>query len=176
MPPRIKKPRLILGLSSDLIHSYIKFAEEKDFDQLVIEEHGVKITIKRAKEEHLSPYKIIPVPAGEKTDEQLRLEFSKAQPQTAVQQEKKEAPKDEDKYHKITSPLVGTFYRAPAPGAPPFVNEGDNVTVGQTLCIVEAMKVMNKITSDVNGKIVKIIPENAQPVKQGDVLFLIEPL
>lgn len=176
MAPRIKKPRLILGLSSDLIHSYIKFAEEKDFDQLVIEEHGVKITIKRAKEEQLSPYKIIPVSAGSKSDEQLRLEFRGSKKQTSAQPQEEETSKDEDKYHKITSPLIGTFYRSPEPGAPPFVNEGDNVTAGQTLCIVEAMKVMNKITSDVNGKIVKIIPENAQPVKQGDVLFLIEPL
>ncbi len=174
---KFKKPKLIFGISSDLIQSYIKFAEEKNFEQLVIEERGVKITIKRERKEESSPSKIIPVSSAAKPTEQLQLKFNKKdETEEPGQKQEETSSNDEEKYHKITSPLVGTFYRAPAPGAPPFVNEGDTVSPGQTLCIVEAMKVMNKITSDINGKIVKIIPENAQPVKQGDVLFLIEPL
>jgi acetyl-CoA carboxylase biotin carboxyl carrier protein len=83
--------------------------------------------------------------------------------------------KPEKKYHVIKSPLVGTFYRAPSPGAPPFVEEGDIVSKGQVLCIIEALKVMNEIESDVNGKIVKILVENGQPVEYGQELFYIEP-
>lgn len=77
-------------------------------------------------------------------------------------------------YHVIKSPLVGTFYRAPSPGAPPFVEEGDTVSKGQVLCIIEALKVMNEIESDVDGKVVKILVENGQPVEYGQELFYIE--
>ncbi len=75
----------------------------------------------------------------------------------------------------IIAPLVGIFYRAPAPGAPPFVNEGDLVEVGQTLCIIEAMKLMNEVKSDIRGRIKEILVENGQPVEYGQKLFLIEP-
>lgn len=74
----------------------------------------------------------------------------------------------------ITSPMVGTFYRAPAPGAEAFVSEGQTVSVGQTVCIVEAMKLMNEISSDFNGVVQKVLIENAQPVEYGQPLFLIE--
>lgn len=75
---------------------------------------------------------------------------------------------------QITSPMVGTFYRAPAPGAEAFVSEGQTVSVGQTVCIVEAMKLMNEIGSDFNGVVRKVLIENAQPVEFGQPLFLIE--
>ncbi len=75
----------------------------------------------------------------------------------------------------ITSPMVGTFYRAPAPDADPYVETGDRVDVGQTVCIVEAMKLMNEIESEVRGRIVQILVENAQPVEFGQTLFLVEP-
>ena len=75
---------------------------------------------------------------------------------------------------QITSPMVGTFYRAPSPGAEPFVSEGTAVAVGQTVCIVEAMKLMNEIGSDFNGVIRKILIENSQPVEYGQALFLVE--
>ena len=74
----------------------------------------------------------------------------------------------------VTSPLVGTFYRAPAPGAATFAEVGQEVKVGDTLCIVEAMKVMNEIKSEVNGKVLEIKAENNKPVEFGQVLFLIE--
>ena len=74
----------------------------------------------------------------------------------------------------IKSPMVGTFYRSPAPDADPYVEENSSVDVGQTVCIVEAMKLMNEIESDVRGRIAKILVENAQPVEFGQVLFLVE--
>jgi acetyl-CoA carboxylase biotin carboxyl carrier protein len=75
--------------------------------------------------------------------------------------------------HKISSPMAGTFYRAPSPTSSPFVTEGDTVTAGQTVCIVEAMKMMNEIKADKSGKIVKILMENGQPVEKGADLFCI---
>jgi oxaloacetate decarboxylase alpha subunit len=75
----------------------------------------------------------------------------------------------------VTSPMVGTFYRAPAPDADPYVEVGDKVEVGQTVCIVEAMKLMNEIEAEVRGRIVQILVENAQPVEFGQTLFLVEP-
>ncbi len=76
---------------------------------------------------------------------------------------------------EIKSPMVGTFYRAPAPEAPPFVEVGQEISVGQVLCILEAMKLMNEIKSEVKGRIVQILVDNAQPVEFGQVLFLVEP-
>jgi biotin carboxyl carrier protein len=100
-----------------------------------------------------------------------------ANPVVEVKEEvKKSEIKEEQKqkYHVIKSPLVGTFYRSPSPGAPPFVEEGDMVSKGQILCIIEALKVMNEIESDVDGRVAKILVENGQPVEYGQELFYIE--
>ncbi|WP_260706889.1 acetyl-CoA carboxylase biotin carboxyl carrier protein [Edaphobacter flagellatus] len=81
----------------------------------------------------------------------------------------------EEKLHEVKSPIVGTFYESPAPGAPAFVQVGDQVEVGQVLCIVEAMKLMNEIESDVAGEVVKRIGVTGQPVEYGQPLFAIRP-
>jgi acetyl-CoA carboxylase biotin carboxyl carrier protein len=80
----------------------------------------------------------------------------------------------EAKGHQLKSPMVGTFYRAPSPGAPSFVEIGQSVTKGQTLCIIEAMKLLNEIESDASGTIKAILVENGQPVEYGQPLFVIE--
>lgn len=92
-------------------------------------------------------------------------------PATADQQED---VFDDEHYVTITAPMVGTFYRAPAPDAPPYVEVGDTVEEGQALCIIEAMKLMNEIESEVKGRIVKILVENAEPVEYGQPLFVLE--
>lgn len=95
---------------------------------------------------------------------------------TAAAPEPEEAEADvPEGAHVLNSPIVGTFYRASAPDADPYVEIGDSVKKGQVLCIVEAMKLMNEIESDVDGKVVKVFPENAQPVEFGEPLFAIEP-
>ena len=86
------------------------------------------------------------------------------------------ADSDTDRFHTVRSPMVGMFYRAPSPDVPPYVKEGDPVSVGQVVCIIEAMKIMNEIESDVRGKVVRILVENAQPVEYHQPLFLIEPV
>ena len=75
----------------------------------------------------------------------------------------------------VEAPMVGTFYRAPSPDAPPFVRQGDRVKKGQVVCIIEAMKLMNEIESKVAGRVVKVLVENTQPVEYGQPLFLLEP-
>ena len=81
----------------------------------------------------------------------------------------------EDGLHVIKSPIVGTFYASPSPEAGPFVSEGDSVRVGQVVCIVEAMKLMNEIEADVAGEVVRVLVENKQPVEYGQPLFSIRP-
>src|SRR5437868_1034266 len=81
----------------------------------------------------------------------------------------------EEKLHEVKSPIVGTFYESPSPGAPPFVKVGDQVEVGQVLCIVEAMKLMNEIEADVAGEVVRRIASSGQPVEYGQALFAIRP-
>ena len=78
-------------------------------------------------------------------------------------------------YIEVTSPMVGTYYRSPAPDAPSYVDVGSHIGPGTVLCIIEAMKLMNEIESDVEGTVVKIMVENAQPVEFGQLLFLIDP-
>lgn len=85
------------------------------------------------------------------------------------------SPPGSEKLVKASSPMVGTFYRASAPDEPPFVNVGDRVKVGQTLCIIEAMKLMNEIEAEVSGEIVEILVENASPVEFDQVLMRINP-
>jgi acetyl-CoA carboxylase biotin carboxyl carrier protein len=85
------------------------------------------------------------------------------------------APAPEEGLHGVKSPIVGTFYEAPSPGSPPFVKAGDVVEVGQVLCIVEAMKLLNEIESDVAGEIVKKLASNGQPIEYGQELFVIRP-
>ena len=90
-----------------------------------------------------------------------------------------ESPKKlniEEKYIKVLSPFVGTFYCSPSPDSDPYVQEGNMVKKGDVLCIVEAMKLMNEIESEINGKIISILAENGQPVEYGEPLFLVDPI
>lgn len=105
------------------------------------------------------------------------IPLSETQPGLANGKDAKEsaaaAAEAETRHHKMLSPMAGTFYCSPSPDSEPFCKEGDSVTAGQTICIVEAMKMMNEIKSDKAGKVVKILIENGDPVTKGDVLFYI---
>ncbi len=89
--------------------------------------------------------------------------------------EKPASADSDDKYVTIKSPMIGTFYRSANPESPPFVNVGDTVKQGDTICIVEAMKLFNEIEADVSGKVVEVLVENAQPVEFDQPLFVIDP-
>jgi acetyl-CoA carboxylase biotin carboxyl carrier protein len=150
------------------IEALIDLFESKDIAEIEYEEEGRRIVLKKAVAHPVAAHFPAAMPAAQVAVPQPVA--AEAEPK-----EKKAIPSD-DKLVSVESPIVGTFYRAPAPGAKPYVEEGDSVKKGQVLCIVEAMKLMNEIESDFEGRIVSILIENAQPVEYGEPLFLIEPV
>jgi acetyl-CoA carboxylase biotin carboxyl carrier protein len=151
----------------------IEFLIEKDIAEFELERGDVKVKIKRGAE-HTVVYAHAEAPkpaAGGVPDAHPAPgAISAAAPPAAPA-----APVQEENLHIVKSPIVGTLYEAPSPGAPPFVKVGDMVEVGQVLCIVEAMKLLNEIESDVAGEIVKKMGSNGQPIEYGQELFAIRP-
>jgi acetyl-CoA carboxylase biotin carboxyl carrier protein len=135
----------------------IELLKETDITEIQVEKEGTKVKIKR-----------------EKFFQTLEIATQKAQSaqESAI---KKEIEDETQRLITVTSPIVGTFYRSPSPEAPIFVETGLRVKKGQVLCIIEAMKLMNEIESEVDGILVKALVENGQPVEYGEPLFLIEP-
>jgi acetyl-CoA carboxylase biotin carboxyl carrier protein len=136
----------------------IELLKESDITELLVEKEGTKVRIKREK---MFPPIEMPAPKAHVVRE------------TVVE----ETPEEEtQRLMTVTSPIVGTFYRSPSPDAQSFVDTGQKIRKGQVLCIIEAMKLMNEIESEVDGILVKALVENGQPVEYGEPLFLIEPL
>jgi acetyl-CoA carboxylase biotin carboxyl carrier protein len=136
----------------------VELAVRHNLAEIEVEAAGLRIRVVR---EHA------PVAGGVRGD---------ASPAAALPQAIPERAESTAHLVPVEAPMVGTFYRAPKPDAPPFVAEGDVVKEGQVLCIVEAMKLMNEIEAKVAGRIVKVVVENGQPVEFGQSLFLMEPL
>jgi acetyl-CoA carboxylase biotin carboxyl carrier protein len=149
----------------DEVRRIIALLEEKNLSLFEFEVEGFKIKIGRAAQN--------PAPAPVQAAPAVRSNSPSPgevpAPGTAPAQE------SDGTLQFVTSPMVGTFYRAPDPTAPPFVDIGEPVKKGQTLCIVEAMKLMNEIESDVDGTVVEIFVENARPVEFGQKLFAVRP-
>ena len=154
----------------------IEFLIEKDIAEFELERGDVKVKIKRAGEHavvhsHGEP-RFYAVPPAPNAQPEMAGAPPVAPPPTTAPPA---APVPEEGLHTVKSPIVGTFYEAPSPGAPPFVKAGDFVEVGQVLCIVEAMKLLNEIESDFAGEIVKKLATNGQPIEYGQELFVIRP-
>jgi len=150
-------------MDKDFIKELINLIKNSNVKTLKIEEGDFKLHIETHKEVQIAKESEI-----KKPEEYKHLEVLPPSEDIKVSEE------EEKKYHVIKSPLVGTFYRSPAPGAPPFVEVGDIVSPGQVLCIIEALKVMNEIESDVRGRVEKILVENGETVEYGQPLFLID--
>ena len=144
------------------IRELIEFLIEKDVAEFELERGDVKLRV-RWGQPVAAPAIMAPVPR-----------VATANPAVAAHVPAAAAPEDQG-LHVVKSPIVGTFYEAPAPGAPPFVKPGDRVKQGQVICIVEAMKLMNEIESDVAGEVVSALVGNGQPVEYGQPLFSIRP-
>jgi len=143
------------------IKDMIKLMNENSLSELEVEKDGLRIKLKRGQGgvyenavEFAAPYSA----------------HSGAEAPKAAQDVEKKNTVD------IKAPMVGTFYRAPSPEAPAYVNIGDKIEPGQIICIIEAMKLMNEIKSEVKGRIVDIQVDNAEPVEFGQVLFVVEPI
>jgi acetyl-CoA carboxylase biotin carboxyl carrier protein len=161
------------------IQDLIKFVAKSGVSEVELETKEVKIVIK--------------TPAGKKNEAQVvyqqaapAQQYIQAAPQQAVQQPVTEskapvstppvaAGNDESKYLTIKSPMIGTFYRSSGPDKPLFINVGDEVGPGKVVCIIEAMKLFNEIESDIKGKIVKVLINDATPVEYDQPLFLVDP-
>jgi acetyl-CoA carboxylase biotin carboxyl carrier protein len=155
----------------------IDFLIEKDISEFELERGDVKVRIKRGGETaatvitHAVPMAAVPMaaPPGQTSHSATAAAPPPASTSTAP------PAAAEEELHTVKSPIVGTFYEAPGPGALPFVKPGDQVAAGQVLCIIEAMKLMNEIEADASGEVVKVLVNNGQPVEYGQPLFAIRP-
>ncbi len=139
-------------LDLEEIRALIRLATEADITELDVDAPHVKVRIKKAGRNSADRTVVeVPHPDGARAEPEGRL-----------------VP--------IVAPMVGTFYRSAKPDAPAFVKEGDEVRVGQTVCILEAMKLFNEITSEVDGRIAQVLVDNGAPVEYGQPLFLVDPL
>jgi acetyl-CoA carboxylase biotin carboxyl carrier protein len=154
----------------------IEFLIEKDIAEFELERGDVKVRIKRGSEPVVSAApdtRFIAVHSAPPPSPELgAAPVVSPAPGTSAPAKQ---PAPEEGLHIVRSPIVGTFYESPSPGSPPFVKPGDLVEAGQILCIVEAMKLMNEIESDVAGEIVKRLVENNAPIEYGQELFAIRP-
>ncbi len=152
------------------IEELIRIMKENGVSEISLKEGRAEIEIKMGSNTVVQTVERVVEPMNS-----VNQVVEKAESENKEEKENIEERKEEKKYHEIKAPIVGTFYRAPAPDADPFVEVGDKVKVGQTLCILEAMKNMNEIETDVEGIVKEICVENAKPVEFGQVLFKIEP-
>ena len=152
------------------VKKVIKLLENSSIDEIEIEEEGKKLRVARnAVAPQMMSYPVgmpqvpavAPAPAPAASGPQADKPATASEPASGA-------------YHEVKSPIVGTFYRAPSPDADVYVAEGQRVKAGQVMCIVEAMKLMNEIESDIDGTVVKILVENGKPVEYNQPLFLID--
>lgn len=168
------------------IQDLIKFVAKSGVDEVELEKGNFKITIRsnarKEESDHPQPHYMYP-PAGMMPAGMMQAP-QQAAPQAAPQggeqsAEAKSAEKEEaaaSNQIEVKAPMIGTFYRAPGPDKDVFVKVGDVVKAGQVVCIIEAMKLFNEIESEVEGKIVKVLVDDAAPVEYGQPLFLVEPV
>jgi acetyl-CoA carboxylase biotin carboxyl carrier protein len=155
------------------IQELIKMINKSNIGELTIEQKDFRVTIKQ-KEEQVTQYVTAPV--------QQHAPVHAAAPQpvpvntsSAASAQEKSKPADTGNLVTIKSPMIGTFYRRPSPDKPNLVEVGADITPGKVVCIIEAMKLFNEIESEVKGKIVKVLVEDASPVEYDQPLFLVEP-
>lgn len=154
------------------IQELVKLINKTSIGEITIEEDGTKITIKQKKDPsqkiYTQPQSYNPQPQQQTNNQSIQ---SNTPPSAATPPP---APKA-DNFITIKSPMIGTFYRQAGPGKPILINVGDEVSTGKVVCIIEAMKLFNEIESEVKGKIVKVLVEDASPVEYDQPLFLVEP-
>lgn len=174
--PRQRKAASDRAWNLDEIQELIDLLIKKEVSEFEMERAGVKVRIRRG---NARPESWIPAASGEGLIDAPPQAYETPAPAgshaAAAPAPEPRASESIEGLHIIKSPIVGTFYGSPAPNAPAFVKLGDSVDVGQVLCIIEAMKLMNEIESEAGGEVVRIYVENGQPVEYGQSLFAIKP-
>lgn len=153
------------------VQELIKFVARSGVNEVAIEEKDFKITIKTNQTPQVTVQASVPQAVQAPVAPPAPVAESKAPAAPAAP-----AADDSSKYITIKSPMIGTFYRSSSPDKPNFVGVGDEIAVGKVVCIIEAMKLFNEIESEVSGRIVKILVDNASPVEYDQPLFLVEPI
>ncbi len=161
-----------MSMKTTEIRDLIDFISQTGLNEVDIETKDLKLKVKREPDQKV--YKAA-TPMITQAAAPAPVATPAAAPVAAPPAQKAEAPASTGNLIEIKSPMIGTFYRTANPDTPPFVSVGDTISKGQTLCIIEAMKLFNEIESEVSGTIVKVMVENAQPVEYDQVLFVIEP-
>lgn len=154
------------------IQELVKMVNKSNISELSIEQDKFKITIKQKDNE---PQAVYAMPAVAAPVQHQVAVAPVAQAATTAEAPAKPAEVKADNLVTVKSPMIGTFYRSPGPDKPAFVNVGDEISVGKVVCIIEAMKLFNEIESEVSGKIVKVLVDDASPVEYDQPLFLVEP-
>lgn len=162
------------------IRELIKLIDKSSIEEFIFEHEGSKIKLKKSSTETIAVSQPViqpavndaPKPAQAEPVPVVQAEAKAAEPKVETQQE---TAADTANLHKITSPMVGTFYQAPSPDAEPYVKKGSVVTKDTVVCIIEAMKLFNEIEAEVNGEIVEILVKDGQLVEYGQPLFLVKP-
>lgn len=153
------------------IQELINFLSESGLEEVNIETEDFKVSIKRSAEQH-----VIAAPAMQAAPQMAAPAPAPAPaPQPSAPADKGSAEPTASNLVEIKSPMIGTFYRSANPESPAFVEVGSSINAGDTVCIIEAMKLFNEIESEVSGKIVKVLVDNAQPVEYDQPLFLVDP-
>jgi acetyl-CoA carboxylase biotin carboxyl carrier protein len=156
------------------IQELIKMINKSNIGEVSIEEKGFKLTIKQ-KEEPVQQLIAAPMQAQPLAMATAPMAAAQTSAAAAAEKPAKAAEAPAGNTVTIKSPMIGTFYRSASPDKPAFANVGDEVTPGKVVCIIEAMKLFNEIESEVSGKIIKVLVEDASPVEYDQPLFLIEP-
>lgn len=156
------------------IQNLIKFVAKSGANEVKLEMGDVKITIKTGAERHETNYFQQAAPVSMPVQAQQEVQGGAPVAAEPTPAEANEAD-DTSKYIEIKSPIIGTLYRKPSPDKPVFVKVGDTIEAGDTVCIIEAMKLFNEVESEVSGKIVKVLIEDSSPVEFDQPLFLIDP-
>lgn len=160
------------------IQNLIKFVAKSGTSEVRLEMDDIKITIKNEKESKGEGQTVIhqmPMPQPQMPMQQTPPPASAPEATSAADHAKAEEQKEHDKYITVKSPIIGTFYRKPSPDKPAYVEVGTNISEGDVLCTIEAMKLFNEIESEVSGKIVKVLVDDSTPVEFDQPLFLVDP-
>lgn len=165
-----------MPLDFNQLRELLSDLNQTDISELTLKDGDFELTVRRGTQSDTPIYTIAPsAPAGMVAVPPITVAPPLTPTDAVANSAQTAPPKNDRRLSEVISPMVGTFYRAPAPDEPPFVEVGDRIQVGQTVCIIEAMKLMNELESEISGEIVEILVQNGEPVEYGQTLMRVNP-
>ncbi len=163
-----------MSLDINALRELLDSINQTDITELTLKSEDFELTVRRGSQAS-GPVYALPPALPDAATTAIAAEVARGTEAPAVAVVPAAAPGKERRLLDVTSPMVGTFYRSPAPDEPPFVDVGDRIHLGQAICIIEAMKLMNELEAEVAGEIVEVLVENGQPVEYGQILMRVNP-